>query len=422
MKRKKKTKSKSDAKTKKSPPVKKLWTVAVYMAGDNDLDNNGKLDLAEMKKVGSTGDMNVVAQFDSLSAGSKTTRYEISKGPIAKLATDAKQKLGTQNTGDPQSLIDFIGWVAANYPAEHYLLVLWNHGQGWDDTDIFARSRSASSRLPRTDALHHAFFRTSVMKAEKGSRPEIMRAILIDDNSKDFLDNIEMKKVLQAAKTKLGQKLDIFGMDACLMNQAEVIYQVRANALFAVGSELTEPLDGWPYTDILSKLANNPSTTPAELAKIVVSDYIASYKSDPTPVTQSAVDVSKVEAVANAVDQLGQALLAAISDASVKDVVKFARFKTQQFDDNLHANVDLDHFCELVGAAQVPAAVKTAAASVRNALASYVIANGNQRKPVENARGVSIYFPTYDVSPLYSTNLDFAKQTSWTQFLNAFVL
>jgi hypothetical protein len=36
--------------------------------------------------------------------------------------------------------------------------------------------------------------------------------------------------------------------------------------------------------------------------------------------------------------------------------------------------------------------------------------------------GVSIYFPTYDVSPLYSTNLDFAKQTSWTQFLNAFVL
>jgi len=71
MKRKKKTKSKSDAKTKKSPPVKKLWTVAVYMAGDNDLDNNGKLDLAEMKKVGSTGDMNVVAQFDSLSVAAR---------------------------------------------------------------------------------------------------------------------------------------------------------------------------------------------------------------------------------------------------------------------------------------------------------------------------------------------------------------
>jgi len=132
--------------------------------------------------------------------------------------------------------------------------------------------------------------------------------------------------------------------------------------------------------------------------------------------------VSKVEAVANAVDQLGQSLLAAMNDANVKDVIKFARFKTQQFDDNLHANVDLDHFCELVGAAQVPAAVNTAAASVRNALASYVIANGNRRKAVENARGVSIYFPTYEVSPLYSTNLDFAKETSWTQFLNAFVL
>src|SRR5882724_12524020 len=164
MKRKKKPKSKSDAKTKRSPPVKKLWTVAVYMAGDNDLDNNGKLDLAEMKKVGSTADMNVVVQFDSLGAGSKTTRYEISKGSIASLAKDAKQKLGTQNTGDPQSLIGFIDWVATNYPAEHYLLVLWNHGQGWDDTDIYAGERYRSLRRLASGRIRHALFHKPVRR------------------------------------------------------------------------------------------------------------------------------------------------------------------------------------------------------------------------------------------------------------------
>ena len=57
--------------------TKKSWTVAVYMAGDNNLDPNAYLDLKEMKRVGSTADVNIVAQVDSLSAGSKTTRYQL---------------------------------------------------------------------------------------------------------------------------------------------------------------------------------------------------------------------------------------------------------------------------------------------------------------------------------------------------------
>jgi len=33
---------------------KKKWTIMTYMAGDNDLDINGVIDLKEMKKTGST--------------------------------------------------------------------------------------------------------------------------------------------------------------------------------------------------------------------------------------------------------------------------------------------------------------------------------------------------------------------------------
>ena len=80
------------------------------------------------------------------------------------------------------------------------------------------------------------------------------RAILIDDNSKDFLDNVEMQRVAKAAVSKFGGKIDLFGMDACLMNQIEVAYQLRKQSAFIVGSELTEPLDGWPYDRILGKL------------------------------------------------------------------------------------------------------------------------------------------------------------------------
>src|SRR5262245_8198240 len=206
-------------KTKKaSSRTRKAWTLAVYMAGDNDLDSNAYDDLTEMKKVGSTANIHVVAQVDSDSAGNNTTRYALTKGPRSSLKNDAVQELGNQNTGDPKSLIAFIQWVASNYPAQRYVLVLWNHGEGWDDTDIYAGTRARALRVPRRRVLQRAFFRTSVRKAGRamGGRDSLVRAILLDDNSKDFLDNVEMKKVMKAAVAKLGGPVALLGMDACL--------------------------------------------------------------------------------------------------------------------------------------------------------------------------------------------------------------
>jgi hypothetical protein len=43
--------------------------------------------------------------------------------------------------GDKQTLIDFVTWTKANYPADHYALVFWGHGWNWhpgvmqDDTN-----------------------------------------------------------------------------------------------------------------------------------------------------------------------------------------------------------------------------------------------------------------------------------------------
>lgn len=410
-------------KTKKTGASKKEWTIAVYMAGDNDLDGNGYIDLREMKTVGSTPEINIVAQLDSARKGHRTTRYVITKGAPRTLANDAIKGLGKQNTGDPSSLIDFVNWACGNYPARRYALVLWNHGQGWDDSDIYEGTREVNRRQPRSTKLRHSFFLSTAKKAAAPARRPLQttRAILLDDNSKDFLDNIEMQKVAKAAVKKFGGKIELFGMDACLMNQLEVAYQLRKEARFIVGSELTEPLDGWPYHEILGKLAQQPTMKTSALASIIVDDYITSYSPDGGPVTQSAVDVSRVEKVVATVDGLAKALITAMGAPAAWDAIQFARMRTQKFDDNLKANVDLGHFCELLGAAAVPAAVKTAASSVLQALKGYVIRNGRLGKKVANARGVSIYFPTDEVSPLYSTNLDFAKNTAWKRFLDAFV-
>jgi hypothetical protein len=161
--------------------------------------------------------------------------------------------------------------------------------------------------------------------------------------------------------------------------------------------------------------------SPNELAAIIVDDYIASYKTDGGPVTQSAVEVNHIETVASAIDALAAALVAAMHDSTAKDAIEMARLKTQRFDDNLNANVDLRHFCERLDAANVPSAVKSAAKSVEAAIDAYIIKNGKLGAKVANARGVSIYFPQDEISPLYAKHLDFAKKNSWTKFLRAFV-
>ena len=396
--------------------TKKQWTVMVYMAGDNNLDPNGVEDLKEMKKAGSTEALNVVAQFDR-AAGHTTKRYYLRKG--GKVSNDAVASLGQTNTGDPKVLADFIRWSVTNYPAERNLLVLWNHGQGWDDTDIYANERHSRLRRLASGPIRHALFHTPVRRTLRSAiRDAQARAILLDDNAKDFLDNLEMKKVLAGARTLLKRKLDILGMDACLMSMAEVGCQIHDSAAFTVGSEQTEPLDGWPYHTILADLAKNPAMTARDLSALIVKKYLAFYTGD--AVTQSACDLGKANALAGTVANLAAALAAGLSDAQTRQRILTARTRAQYYD--VADNIDLVDFCGLLEQANGSSEIGRRCRDVSNAVqpGGYVVAQGCKGKEVQNSHGVAIYFPTRSVSPLYA-GLDFSRKTGWDRFLKAYV-
>src|SRR5205823_6865956 len=97
--------------------------------------------------------------------------------------------------------------------------------------------------------IRRALFASTIHAALK------TRAIAFDDDAKDFLDNQELKRVLGEARKFLGGKIAVIGMDACLMSMVEVAYQIRGAASVMVGSEQTEPGEGWPYDSILRALA-----------------------------------------------------------------------------------------------------------------------------------------------------------------------
>ncbi len=399
----------------------KKWTVMVYLAGDNNLDANGITDIAEMKKVGSSADLNIIAQFDREGAGKPTKRYYLRKGTT--LTADEVQSLGETNTGQPGFLLDFIKWGANQYPADHYMLILWNHGQGWDDTDIFAGERVRGSRLLRSGRIRYAFFKSTVLLAARLStgNQKTARAILIDDDARDFLDSLEMKKVLMDAKTYLGRKIDIVGMDACLMSMAEVCYQMRNSVRYLIASEETEPLDGWPYDSILEQLAANTDSTPGNLSKIVVKKYIESYKYTGESVTQAACDLMKSEQFAGALKALSAALIAGLADTRIQNIIMNARNRVQEY--MVTDNVDLINLCQSLKKAGAPKAIADACDRVTGVVKKspgFVISSGYSGSSMKNSNGIAIYFPARELSPLYA-RLDFPKKTGWGRFLKEYL-
>lgn len=405
---------------------KKAWTVLVYLGGDNDLDAAGADDLDEMKSVGSTDDVDVVAQFDRAGETGRTHRYHLRKGTT--LAQDRVGSLGETNTGDPAVLEDFLLWGAGTFPSERTLVVLWNHGAGWDDTDLYrealrrrgsgstpGRSRRAGLVLAADIARaggrwRRTVFATSVAKAADA------RAILFDDSARDFLDSLELKRVVAKVKAKLGRRIDVLGMDACLMAMVEVAYQVRGAVDVQVGSEELEPGDGWPYAAILARLAAKPSMTARELGAAIVEAYLASYRARDV-VTQSALDLSRMSDLRHAVDGLARALSAGCAHPATLVAIVRARRSTQHYDTKDY--VDLAHLCERLEAQDTGVAVADACGIVRAAVEGAVIASGSKGAPVANSTGLSIHFPEARVSPLYA-KLDFAKQGGWDAFLDTY--
>ena len=115
------------------------WTVLVYLDADNNLELPGLRDLNEMEAAGRADGVNVLVQIDraldeSDADGdwSETRRYLVTadKDPD-QVISEQVASLNEVNMGDPQVLADFLAWGINNYPANHYALILWDHGAGW---------------------------------------------------------------------------------------------------------------------------------------------------------------------------------------------------------------------------------------------------------------------------------------------------
>jgi len=252
------------------------WTFMVYLCGDNNLEDAGILDFLELASVGSTSQVNIVVMMDrcpgydtSYDNWTDTRRGRVDRGDVPSASWG--EGMGEINMGLPESLSSFVVWSAQTFPANHYALVLWDHGSGWDK------------------------------RLAPGAK-----AVCFDDSSgNNALHMEELEAALQTAVAALGRPIDLIGFDACLMGMAEVAYQIRNYGEVMIGSEELEPAYGWPYHLVLETLTAEPSISARNIGKCIVNSYYSSY--DYTEIL-SAIDLTLMDGVAGAVRTFGRAL------------------------------------------------------------------------------------------------------------------
>jgi hypothetical protein len=417
------------------------WLVLAYLAGDNDLEGALLRDLGEMERVGSRpGRVEVLVQvdrargFDASHGDWRTTRrYHVRRGADPRrLASRLLADLGETNTGDPRVLEDFIRFGARRYPARACALILSNHGSGFYVPPEFRavppELRANPWLAPARGAVRPPRPRRRALfgpgRRHQAAGALLPRGIAYDEDAADCLDNRELKRVLRRAHRVLGRKVDLLGMDACLMTMLEVAYQVREHARVLVGSEELEPNDGWPYEAILRDLTGRPAMTAAELAETIVRRYVEHYERTGEEATLAAIDLRRLEPVVAAVDALAGALLAGLGRPGGRAEVQAARRSSLEFFNG--AYVDLRDLARNLASVSEGEAVRAACAALQRALerrgpGGAILAAGAVGARLRRACGLSIYFPPFrDPSALYA-ELDFARRTRWAGFLEAYL-
>lgn len=259
------------------------WTILHYTMGDTDLEPYLMTDINEMGSVGSTDGFNLVALIDrgpdygddealDLGAWVGAKMVQINEGGTAEVI----EEYDDLNLGDPETLSAFIADGVAQFPAEHYGLIISDHGASWP-----------------------------------GVGPD-------ETSGFDTLLLTELQSSIGAGVEAAGiEKLDLLGFDACLMATYEVATALQPLADRLIASSELEPGHGWDYT-ALQVAADDPSVDVDTLGTALVDGFLAQAQESGTDsdITLSMIDLTQMPAVDEALAGLTGALVERAADVS----------------------------------------------------------------------------------------------------------
>ncbi len=358
------------------------WTVLVYLDGDNDLEEYAFSDLNSMETVLPSPDVHILVFVDFWStliapySGARCyeVTYDTNLNTINSIELSHPLPL-EPNMGDWQTLRDFIVFGQSYAPAENYLLVLWDHGSGYE-------------------------------------------SVCVDETSADYLSMHEVQIALSDPQV---QYLDVVAFDACMMGQLEVAYELRDVTDYLVFSEEGVPVSGFPYEDILANLTSFPDSKPLTVAEGMPYFYGAAYRvggryHDPLLnwACLSSVDTSQLQDIVTCLHILGSELSYLLDSPMVYDRVCVARVFAQGF---TRADfVDLGGFASALANVFSDSAYPQLIPLARDLgdVVAAAIVHEEHLSGVPEATGLAV------VLNKFIDDLDLADDTLWDEFMDEF--
>ena len=272
-----------------TPKAPKEWTVMVFLNAKNNLEMAGLYNVNDMEKVGSNKDLNIVvelgrmngqAQGDTNVDGDWTgaRRYLIAKDTNdSAIKSPVLMSAPTVDLGDYKRAVDFVKWAKTNFPAKHYMFIIWNHGSGFMD--------------PKS--------------SQKG--------ISFDDETGNYIRTPQIGQILKEAG-----RVDVLAFDACLMQMPEIAFEVKDSADVVVGSEETVPGLGYPYSMFLGALARHPGMNAEDVGSITVEAFKMFYDKLQKGAQLSAIRTSKLDGLASRLSDFAKAAQAVADTETLK--------------------------------------------------------------------------------------------------------
>ena len=409
-------KPKPESKPELKSSITKEWTIMVFINGKNNLEIAGLFNVNQMETVGSDDNMSIVVEIGRMKGQAGDTdidgdwtgsrRLYITKDKDREKVT-SPIIMETENVdmGDYKRAADFVKWSKVHYPAKKYMLVIWNHGAGWFDP---------------------------VLKKKVSNK-----GISYDDETGNYIRTVEIGKILKEAG-----KVDILAFDACLMQMAEVAYEVKDYAEIIIGAETTIPAYGYPYHRFLKALKEMPDASAEDFSVSIVESFEWFYTLIKESAVLSAIRASKLEDLAEH--------LAGFADSvqKVNDIkaITIARREVLRYDvvgevsdpqKVLSFFGDISHFADLIsvymtkkGAEAEKLKNKIGALNrfISNELVVHNVTVGRDRIgwPLSESKGISVYLPPaakISQDKLENTfenkyqDFAFTKASKWHEFI-----
>ncbi len=381
------------------------WTVMVYLDGDNNLDPDSVNDMAEMMTVGSTAKVNVIALWDRYAEPAYL--YQVLPGELVKL--NGLTVDGLEVNGQEISMTDwhvlkaFLDYGKEKFPANHYMLDLWDHGNAfgyacWDD----------HWELPWVPSPNHALSLSDVVSA-------------IGDTN-----------------------MDILTYDGCTIGMVEIAYELdhiqqtqAVSIQYLVASEEYIPNNGYDYGALLSNMNEMQDSSAGAVAHMMTDVYAATYSphgsaKGSSTVGLTAVDLSKIGPIATVMKALTDILVDGLHNdfSEYHDLLSKARgeanlgWSLNGWDDRVDLGTFLAELSKLSRDATISSLADEALAVITDA----AYAANTPALASMSAYGLGIWYPSsvrsiYNGDYMidrYSTTFAFSDDAGWLSFLYAY--